>query len=353
MIALSLTVLGFSALLVSAIPMVRDFGKLCIIGVIMCFMSAFFVGITTMVRLGSNAAYVDESQKGKGIGQTLAKVANLSVRRGHLILALTISMAFMGFYFDGQVSVETDFKEFVAPDLPELVTFQHITKLTGGADEINVIVQGDSITGLETIKWMDEFGHYEVDSRNEVRGATSIATFLRRMNHGDLPRDQKDLDELLNVVPSTTKEQYIDGQNTALIDLYLGNGPDNIGEEGVDQLKGEIAKDVIWMAPPPGISVIQTGKTTVRSTVILALTRGRQMMTLLGLVMIFLMLLLIYRDLIKAVLPVLPMIVVVGCLGLSMYFGGLEYTPMTATLGAMILGVGSEYAVLTMERFYE
>ena len=31
----------------------------------------------------------------------------------------------------------------------------------------------------------------------------------------------------------------------------------------------------------------------------------------------------------------------------------MKYPPLTATLGALILGVGSEYAILMMERFYE
>ena len=50
---------------------------------------------------------------------------------------------------------------------------------------------------------------------------------------------------------------------------------------------------------------------------------------------------------------VLPMLVVIGWMGLVMLYGGLKYTPLTATLGALVLGVGSEYAILMMERFYE
>jgi predicted RND superfamily exporter protein len=76
-------------------------------------------------------------------------------------------------------------------------------------------------------------------------------------------------------------------------------------------------------------------------------------MTLLGLLLIFIVLLAVYRDLIKALLPVLPMLVVIGWMGGVMYVAGLKYTPLTATLGALILGVGSEYAILMMERFYE
>jgi predicted RND superfamily exporter protein len=107
------------------------------------------------------------------------------------------------------------------------------------------------------------------------------------------------------------------------------------------------------MTPPPGVSVRETGQSVVMTTTIGALTEGRVEMSLLGLVLIFALLLIIYRDLIKALLPVLPMLVVIGWMGGVMYLGGLKYTPLTATLGALVLGVGSEYAILMMERFYE
>jgi predicted RND superfamily exporter protein len=47
------------------------------------------------------------------------------------------------------------------------------------------------------------------------------------------------------------------------------------------------------------------------------------------------------------------MMVVIGWMGGVMYLFEMKYSPLTATLGALILGVGSEYAILMMERFYE
>jgi len=44
MVALIITIAGFVALLSSSVPMIRDFGFLCIIGLIMCYLSALFVG---------------------------------------------------------------------------------------------------------------------------------------------------------------------------------------------------------------------------------------------------------------------------------------------------------------------
>ena len=43
----------------------------------------------------------------------------------------------------------------------------------------------------------------------------------------------------------------------------------------------------------------------------------------------------------------------IGWSGGVMNYLNIDYTPMTATLGALILGVGSEYAILMMERYFE
>ncbi|VVB69721.1 MMPL family protein [uncultured archaeon] len=135
--------------------------------------------------------------------------------------------------------------------------------------------------------------------------------------------------------------------------MNIGNAETNLGTEGMSRLIKSYEDDLAWMTPPPGASVRITGQQVLMTTVMVALTSGRVEMSLLGLVLIFILLLVIYRDLIKALLPVLPMMVVIGWMGGVMYFGGLRYTPLTATLGALVLGVGSEYAILMMERFYE
>jgi predicted RND superfamily exporter protein len=44
---------------------------------------------------------------------------------------------------------------------------------------------------------------------------------------------------------------------------------------------------------------------------------------------------------------------VTGWSGLVMKSLNLDYTPMTATLGALILGIGCEYSILMMERYFE
>jgi hypothetical protein len=44
---------------------------------------------------------------------------------------------------------------------------------------------------------------------------------------------------------------------------------------------------------------------------------------------------------------------VTGWLGGVMYVLDMEYNPLTATLGSLVIGIGAEFTILMMERYYE
>ncbi|MBW8383325.1 MAG: MMPL family transporter, partial [Youngiibacter sp.] len=96
-----------------------------------------------------------------------------------------------------------------------------------------------------------------------------------------------------------------------------------------------------------------TGKSVLDVEMVKGLTSGRVTMTGLGLLLIFAALLLIYRNPVKALIPVLPVISIIGISSGIMYFAGISFTPITATLGAMVLGMGSEMTIMLMERYIE
>ncbi|MDD2755235.1 MAG: RND family transporter [Methanothrix sp.] len=362
MIALIITAMGFVSLLTSSVPMTRDFGLLCLVGLFLCYLSALFVGVTLLYvmerRTKSRRAIQKEDAsvnmpRDTIIGNILEKVSEISIQRWHLVLAVALFLSLAGIYADTLVQVDTDFKNYVPQDLPPLIDFVHMSDIFGGTDTIDLIVQADDITDPDTLHWMDEFCQYLKSSRDQVYGFESIATLVKQANGGEIPEGQTEIRSVIEQLPASMVVRQLDGHDTALIKLNVGKALTNLGAEGTDRLIKEIEKDVFWHQPPPGVSVRQTGDAVVMTTVITALTQGRTEMTLLGLVLIFIVLLMIYRDLIKALLPVLPMLVVIGWMGGVMYSADMKYTPLTACLGALILGVGSEYAILMMERFYE
>ena len=75
-------------------------------------------------------------------------------------------------------------------------------------------------------------------------------------------------------------------------------------------------------------------------------------MTGLAFVMIFIFLLVVYRHFVS-IGPLVPIICVVGWNSVIMTAFSIDYTFITASLGAITIGVSSEYTILMMERYLE
>ncbi|MEL4305743.1 RND family transporter [Methanococcoides sp. LMO-2] len=374
LIALIITALGFFSLVTSSVPMIQDFAKLLLIGIVMCFLASLFVGVTVIYGLDNMQSIRKEkfgsfSLKGKNnsksssktsgesgpdiLDRLLGRTTHFTINHPFMILSIAVLICAGGLAADTQVPIQTDTETFVPQDLPALMDLKHLSDITGGEDQLNIIVKTDNVADPETLKWMDEFSAHEVDNRNSVLGAESMASVIKSMNNGVIPGSEAEIRSLYEQMPDQQKDRFMYGENMLLLNLNIGDAMGSLGMEGIELLADVIRDDMLWMAPPPGMSATITGNSVVFIEVIGALTSGRVFMTYLGLGLVFGGLLLIYRDFLKALVPVVTMFMVVGWSGGLMYLMGMEYTPMTATLGALILGVGSEYAVLMMERYFE
>ena len=363
MIAVIITGLGFVSLSTSTVPMIRDFGLLCLIGIVCCFFSALFIGITVIYSLhrnknnSQNRKQKNERTINKNVDgaaeQIFGSIAVWSARNPLLVLSVAGSLCFAGLYADTMIGIETDVKEFMPPDMPALIDIDHMIVVLGGIDQLNLIVKADDVTDPSVLEWMDRFAAHEVESHPYIFGADSIVGPMKMMNQGVLPEDAAGVDAIMESMPESTKDRYIYGGTTALINLGIGDAMSGLGLPRVDRLTRLVKDDVRWTHPPPGVTVTITGNPVALTTVFEALTTGRRLMTFVGLILILGGLFLLYRDWLKAIIPVLTMTLVIGWSGGVMYALGMDYTPMTATLGALILGIGSEYAVMMMERYFE
>ena len=101
------------------------------------------------------------------------------------------------------------------------------------------------------------------------------------------------------------------------------------------------------------MNVSVTGKSVLDVEMVKGLTSGRIKMTFIGIGLVFVALLFIYRSFFKALIPIFPIILIVGMSGGVMNLLGLKYTPITATLGALVLGMGTEMTIMLLERYLE
>lgn len=374
LIALTMTALGFVSLITSTVPMVQDFGKLLLLGIIMCYISSIFVGVTMLSIFDSYSDRnplrkiakkikplnpekkkkpEEESESDRAIGRFLQKITNITIKYDVIVLGIGCLLCFGGLYLDQSVPIETDVQSFVPQNMPSLVDLRHLGNIMGGSEELNLIIKVEDTANPDVLKWIDKFSENEVESNRHIYSASSIVDLVKEYNGGVIPDTSQEIKDIYSMIPKSQKDRYTYGKNMLLLNLNIGNAVADIKLTGIKELTNIVKQDLQWMPAPPGSTVTITGNSVVLMEVITALTTGRVAMTFLGLLLVLIGLFIVYRDWVKALVPVIPMLIVIGWSGGVMSYLNIDYTPITATLGALILGVGSEYAILMMERYFE
>jgi hypothetical protein len=356
--AMLATSLGFLAMYISPLPMIRSFGIVCVIGVISCYLAAIVlipcIGILVSYRakevprpksVSGNKPVQLVNQYNNFLGSAAAMVAKNPVP----VLLVIGCIALVGFMLDDQIIVNTDEDTFVPKDMPAKIYLDKVSRAMGSPSSTPVLIRSENVLSVTTIQWMTDFQHYEEMHNAKITGSHSIASFILQYNDGKMPETQSEVDRIVTRIPPDIKKRYIDGRSQAVIEFSTIEMENEAGMAMVDQMR----RDLEWFKPPVGTSASVTGMGEMFSNLIREIREGKMLMTILGFGLIFGFLLVIYRKVVKAATPLVPIVLIVGWNGLIMFVLGIDYTPLTATLGSMSVGVASEYTILIMERCYE
>ena len=356
LIAMLATSLGFIAMFFAPVPMVADFGMVCTIGVASCYIAALIIvpvfAILTNYHPKKETPTTGTQENGlsfierydRGLGRLAYTVAKHPIP----IILLFLLVAAGGYYLDEKVPISADEKTFVPRDMPALQNLEKITRTMGSTNTIPVIVIADDVLSPETLTWIGEFGVYEQGHNDKITGATSIATLIQQHNGGELPSTRGEIDEVVARIPESTLKRYLNGNMEAVIEFTTVDMEMSVGRD----LVKKVQNDALWNNPPAGVTVKITGSLEMFAAVMDDIADSKTFMTLLGFAFILGFMILVYRKF-EAISPVIPIVFIVGWNGAIMYLLGLEYTPLTAVLRSMTIGVASEYTILIMERCEE
>jgi hydrophobe/amphiphile efflux-3 (HAE3) family protein len=367
MYAMLATSMGFLAMFVSSLPMIRSFGLVSIIGINCCFWISC-IGMPTLALLlkyqpkpqtgecyavGTDACdtiITKEKKKKSGFsyGQFLTDVSMKIAKNPVPVLLVAGLVAFVGFTIDPTIPVSSDENTFVPSDMPAKINMEKVTRVLGATSTADFFVQGSRVTDLDTMTWMKKFQEYEVSRHPEITGSTSIVTYVLQYNGGVMPETQGQLDAVLAKIPTDTRESYLASSLSGIIrfsTIDLETNP-------MENLKELMVSDIEFLEPPVGITVQPTGSFEMFTTLLGSMAESKEQMNILGFIFVFVFLILVYRHF-HAVSPIIPIIFVVGWNAVAMYVLGIDYSPLTATLGSMTIGVAAEYTILVMERYSE
>jgi hydrophobe/amphiphile efflux-3 (HAE3) family protein len=373
MYAMLATSMGFLAMYVSTVPMIRSFGIVSIIGINTCFWVSC-IGMPTIALLvnykpkeeqtgqcyavGTDACDTiidnpkNHAKNGKkssfSYGQFLTDTSVRIAKNPVPVLLVAGLIALIGFQIDATIPVSSDENAFVPSDMPAKINMEKVTRVIGATSTADLLVQGSRVTDLDTVLWIKKFQDYELSHHTEMTGATSIVTYILQYNGGVMPETQAGLDAVLANIPEDTRKSVLSDSMCGIIRFSTIK----ISITHQNTLKEQVKKDIEFLEPPVGISIEPAGNFEVTTTLLRAMSESKDTMTLLGFIFVFAFLILVYRHL-HAMSPIIPIIFVVGWNAVMMYIIGLTYNPLTATLGSMTIGVAAEYTILVMERYAE
>jgi hydrophobe/amphiphile efflux-3 (HAE3) family protein len=374
MYAMLATCMGFIAMFISPVPMIRSFGLVSIIGVMTCYCISL-VGMPTIAVLlnykpkgpAPNVCYavgegacdslteeIPSPKKSKTLKGSFSYAhflteTSMKIAKNPVPILLVVGLiAIIGFQLDSIIAIETNENAFVPGDMPAKIQMDKVGRVIGSTNSAAIYVEGPSITDLDTIRWMKKYQDYELSHHAELTRATSIVTYVLAYNNGVMPETQSQLDRVLEIIPAQVKKPYLSGSMNAVIQF----GTVKLQSTQQASLKEQVISDIAFLEPPIGITVQPTGSFELFTSLMHDLSSSKDEMTILGFVLVFIYLVLVYRHF-HAVSPLVPIIAIVGWNAVAMYLLGIAYTPMTATMGSMTIGVAAEYTILVMERYAE
>ena len=360
-IAVLIECLGFSAIFFSRVPMVQDFGLMLIIGVIICCLVAIFFTLSILywrdTRGGKRAAAVETKDRTlkesnglleKGLGRLAAWV----VRNPVVIIPVGVALAAVGFVYNFHVETETQWTNLLSQDIPVVQSYRTLLEISSGSSRTtSMLVEADDVTDPEVLSWMVQFESF-VSSQQQFMGgsASSIADLVLQANGGEMPKTSEQAKQYLARVPAPLKRNLVsDDYKGANIPIKLGSADDTSKREQMIMELADYAKE-----HPVGSYLAVTGASAIQNELFNGLNSGRTEITLIGIGIVFFGLLVVFRFSVKkAILSGLPLVLVIGWVAGVMYLAGIKYNLLTVCLGAMIMGMGVEYTILYMMRYYE
>jgi len=385
------TAVGFLVLLLSPVPMVRGFGVVLVLGILLAFGCALTAGFAVLSRfsaarprpsdvppvmprvragirqLGGKVVGTRPGARARGVWRSLrvavsgaARTAlTTAIERPRRVLAIGLAVALVGLVADTQSEVVSDVRELVPRDLPALQDAEALERASGITGEIDVTVRADDLTRPEVLSWMTSYQSDVLRSNGYSPGsscaqeenapdlcpALSLPDLLRSTDIGN----QDAVRALLGQVPEYFSRAVISD------DRKLANLAFGIRLMPADQQRDVIRDMEKRLDPPAGVEAKVTGLPVLFSEATAALSSPwRRLLTLAaGLAAVFLVLLAVRRRSRLAAVPLIPIALATGWSALVLFALRIPLNPMSASLGALVIAISTEFSVLLSARYAE
>lgn len=349
-VAVLAATLGFLVLHISRVPMIRDFGSMLAVGTVIIFLAIFFIlnAVLFLRDRGGRGGQADQwlgaHHRVETVVQTLTRN---TVGRVLPIVVVGLLIALVGLLVNSRIPVQTDPERFISQDSPVLQDLYSIRDVVGTSSELSFLVEAEDVTSPEVLAWMAAFQDRMQREYKELPRSNSLAALLMVGADGTVPPAEL-RERVLATTPLGIQRSLMSEDRTRASIIFSISDKVSLQERKtlIDAIKADLRL-------PPGVSAAPAGLSVVGVEAIDALSANRDLMAYAAMGSIVLGLFFIYRHPIKAVAPILPIVLALGSSSVLLFFLGIELNPLTAVSGPLIIAMGTEFTLLLMSRYFE
>jgi hydrophobe/amphiphile efflux-3 (HAE3) family protein len=375
------TIAGFAVFALSPSPLVRSFGLLLVIGIALAFLVAVTGGLAALglsAWRGGEQPPPAPSPRLSRVGARLqsAGVAAIAMAmaRPRRVLAAGLLLAVCGWVASAGTGVETDIRDLAPPHMKALEDLNELEDESGISGDVNVTISGPDPISPEVISWAEGF-QQRVLARHGFSGASpscadaqicpalSLTDFFGGSGSASTAgQSAVDVRALVQALPCFISQIVIShkGECSPTGTTQIGDAADiafgirvqplSDQQELIDDIRAQIDPPG-GPSPPEGTTVELAGLPVLAAEANTDLSQSRWWLPLVGLIAVGAVLAAIYRSVRRAVVPVIPVLMATGWSGLVVAALGISLNPMSATLGALVIAIATEFSVILSARF--
>jgi predicted RND superfamily exporter protein len=265
-----------------------------------------------------------------------------------LILTVVLGYGATELHFQGNIAKE------MPQDLPVFVLQEKIASKFRGEEFMIIAVCLDKETSAKNIprdirdpkiiaSVVDL--HERLEAESSIERVQSIAPFFQQ----DVPDDIEGVKKKLASVPGS--ESFFNDDFSIM--LVYASPIAGLSEEKVREATDMIQSDVDAITKPAGVEYKITGMAPLIIELLRLMREDMVFTTLVAAAIIFVLLALLERSFTKGFLVFLPLIFAITWTFGTMGFLGIPISISTVMIGSVIIGLGVEYGIFMVSRYYE
>ena len=355
-VAVVAAVIAFVSMQVSEVPMVRDFGVMLAVGIVLLLVAGVVI---TIAVLGGRERRRPSPRHDFGDAPTERAVAWLGSLPQVTVIPLVIAaVALFGFGLvaEDAFEIESDPRRWVDQDSAVIADLETLESETGSTSELGVYIQADDVLTQPMVDFATQLG---VDGLAESNGRliTASSIYMTTYLLTDVPGAAPVIPSAENVVatlaqapPDIAKSVIADDGGAANLIFRVGPGSLADLKTLVDGIEGALVTD---LTPPPGASATPSGLAVVGVGLLENVEANRALLTYVALGVVALWLLVRYRSVARMLVALVPVIMAVGTSSLVVAVAGFKLSPLTTISGPLVIATCTEFASLILARYLE